>query len=458
MIHVPGFARGIIAVTTTVATVRLFSLANQIVITRTFGVSAEMDAYQAALFFPDLVSMTFGGVIQVLFVPAFVRALARGDRMASDRVFSSILNLVLLIFGLIVALSVVGAPLVVRLTAPGFTDDRLAMTVDLARFLYPLAVGQVGLAVLNAALDGRKMFIVSNLAGACVPASMMLVLHVLSEARYGVVVLAIGQLVGLGLQLTVLALAVRAAGIQYQPILTLRSPELQSVIRELPSVLASQILVHSTLVADQLVLSTLPDGELAAFNYSRRILWYPVGMVFEAFSRTSLPYFADHVGRQDWDRLRETTRGAVWSMIVLCGAMTIGAWFLSEPIIGLMFERGRFTAEDTQRVSWILMMSALGLIPMGLSFVIPRVFNALQQNHTLMWITVIRVSLNAVLNLTLAPILGAAGVALATTIVYMVTTAVQIVALRNAPHGFYALGEPPTLRAIVQSTLNRILR
>lgn len=444
--HRSAWLRRVVGIMTAIAAVRLTAFTSQMLIVRTFGVGADVDAFQATMFVPDVLVMVFRGTVAVLFVPAYVGALVRHDPEAADRVFSSVLNLTLLVLGALVGGAIMAAPLVVRATAPGFDAERYGIAVSLAGLIYPIAVAQIAAEVFTSALDGRKLFVISQVSGIALPATTIFAL-LFADANSGIVLLAASTLAGIALQTGILVLAVRAAGIRYHLLLDLSIPELRSAFRELPPVIVSQVLIHGMLFVDQIVASTLPAGDLTSLNYAKRILLFPVGMIFQAFSKTSLPYLSEYVAQQDWAGLRAATRLATWSMMVLCLLMTVGALVLSRPVISILFEGGRFTAEDTDRIVPILVMAALGLAPMGLGFVIPRVFNALHRNNILMWITVFSVVTNAVLDLALAPYMGAAGITLATTLVNTGAILLQLVALTRVRHGFNALGLPSGLHA-----------
>jgi putative peptidoglycan lipid II flippase len=206
------------------------------------------------------------------------------------------------------------------------------------------------------------------------------------------------------------------------------------------------MLIHSTVFVDQLVASTLPTGQLSALAYGLKLISIPTSIVFVAFSRVVLPHFSEQVVRADWGGLRESVRLHVWIVLGLTLAMTIVAVPLARPVIGLLFERGRFGTETADLVAGIFIAGALGFVPTGLGFVIPRVFNALQRNDILSVVTVFSVCANALLDVLLAPRLGAIGIALSTSLVLAGALIIHLVVLNHILKGFNALGLPAQLR------------
>jgi len=210
-------------------------------------------------------------------------------------------------------------------------------------------------------------------------------------------------------------------------------------------VIVGSFLINSNLFVDQVVASTLPTGQVSTLNYALKLMSLPI-LMFSAFAKATLTSFSEQVSRRDWSGLCNSIRLYTWLMLAITIIMTVGAMLFARPAIGMVFQRGNFGAQDTTAVSAVFKAAALGLVPMGLGFLIPRVFNAMQRNGILTAITVFSVSANVVLDLALAPRYGAVGIALATSIVMAVTAAVQLVALSRMLGGFNALGAPAQIR------------
>ena len=80
---------------------------------------------------PNLVRQLFAdAAISAAFVPVFTQLFSRGEKERAYRLASSLLTFMIVVVGVVVALLVVAAPLLVRLVYPEFADhadlDRLA--------------------------------------------------------------------------------------------------------------------------------------------------------------------------------------------------------------------------------------------------------------------------------------------------------------------------------------------
>jgi putative peptidoglycan lipid II flippase len=109
----------------------------------------------------------------------------------------------------------------------------------------------------------------------------------------------------------------------------------------------------------------------------------------------------------------------------------VGMISLSEPIVGLLYERGSFDAEDTETVSRLLVVFAAGLLGYSVYFFLVRAFYSRQNTKTPAALNVAIFLLYAVLAYGLSRVLGVTGVVLALSIAYAVLAAFGLAATRR---------------------------
>jgi putative peptidoglycan lipid II flippase len=104
---------------------------------------------------------------------------------------------------------------------------------------------------------------------------------------------------------------------------------------------------------------------------------------------------------------------------------------LSEPIVGLLYERGSFDAEDTETVSRLLVVFAAGLLGYSVYFFLVRAFYSRQNTKTPAALNVAIFLLYAVLAYGLSRVLGVTGVVLALSIAYAVLAILGLAVTRR---------------------------
>ena len=94
----------------------------------------------------------------------------------------------------------------------------------------------------------------------------------------------------------------------------------------------------------------------------------------------------------------------------------VALFLAAEPIMRVLFERGAFTAVDTKATASMLAALALGLPAYVMIKVLHPSFFAREDTKTPMIYAGIAMAANVVLSLTLFLMIGATGIALATTL------------------------------------------
>jgi putative peptidoglycan lipid II flippase len=99
--------------------------------------------------------------------------------------------------------------------------------------------------------------------------------------------------------------------------------------------------------------------------------------------------------------------------------------------VRLLYERGEFTALDTQATAAALRFYALGLLAYSVVRIVSPVFYALGRNRTPVVVSMITVLVNAGLNLVLVRVMGFEGLALGTSIAALFNASVLATLLRR---------------------------
>src|SRR4030066_783001 len=107
----------------------------QVLIARQFGLSAELDAFNAANNLPDLLfALISGGALAIAFIPVLTETLQKQDRRAAWDLFSRIANLMFLFTaGIAVLFAILAGPLVQRVITPGFTLEQQRLVGKITR-------------------------------------------------------------------------------------------------------------------------------------------------------------------------------------------------------------------------------------------------------------------------------------------------------------------------------------
>ncbi len=178
----------------------------------------------------------------------------------------------------------------------------------------------------------------------------------------------IGSVVG---HFLIQVIGVKKNGLMFR----LVSPKLKHV-KEYLTVSLPLIVGQSIAVMDEQLFrvfgSFLSAGSVASFRYARRIALLPVGIVAQAVGVASYPTLSKLFVEKKFDELKTIIRTQLSSLLLFNAVMVLILIINSEEIISIVYERGKFSNADVMRVSSILKIVALGVIPWSLNQIINR--------------------------------------------------------------------------------------
>ena len=426
---------------------RVMGLLNQIVVTRRFGAGAEMDAYFVASTLPILMATLLSASIESSVIPVYARVRTQGKEQASI-LFSTLLNLLVLGTVVLTLGMLTLRDQLIHLSAPALDPFRAALAVSLAPFIFPVLALMVVISFLECILNAEGQFGWPAYAGLLVPLTTVILVLALRRSE-GVVVLCIGMLAGLCLQLCMVIVRARRAGLVYRLSINLRNPELLAIFMVAWIAPFSVLINQASPLIDQMFASSLTAGSISALNYSLKLVSVFTGVIFVSVGRAALPYLSRQASINDMKAFKETLRFYLW--VVGIGTTVLAAlmFVLAHPLVQILFQRGAFSAEDTNRTASTLVGFVVGLTPMAIGFILARAIVALRKNRFLLVTAVFSMITNAIFDYIFARLWQSTGIALATSAVYFCTMFILLFMLRRLIGKLDLLTPPPELlRAI----------
>ena len=128
---------------------------------------------------------------------------------------------------------------------------------------------------------------------------------------------------------------------------------------------------------------------------------------------------------------KNSVRKTMNSIILFIIPISVGTMVLAEPIVKVLFQRGKFNASDTLMTANILIVYIIGIIAFSLRHVISKAFYSIQDTKTPMINGAISIIFNIVLNIILSKYLGYIGLAIATSISAFIGLALFYISLRK---------------------------
>lgn len=399
---------------------RVFGFLRDILIAAVLGAGTTADCFFVAFRLPNLFRRLFAeGAFSAAFVPIFsglveTEGRARAKEFA-DEAFS-VLAFILVIF---TALFELAMPVAIYGLAPGFDEvpGKMELATELSRITFPylLFISLVSLqsGVLNslgrfAAAAATPVLLNLTLIGAilALPQVMETPGHALS---WGVAAAGLFQLIWL-------AFHCRREGLPVALVRPRLSPKVRLLGRRILPVVFGASLYQINLLIGTILASLLSEGAVSYLYYADRVTQLPLGVVGIAVGTALLPLLSRQIKAGDQEAaLHSQNRGLEFALLLTLPA-AIALMVIADPIISVLFERGRFDAGDAQATADALAAFSVGLPAYVLIRVLAPGFFAREDTATPVRIAAVSMAANIVLNLVLMQFWAHVGIALASSL------------------------------------------
>ena len=399
--------------------VKLVSVVKESAIAAAFGTSDAYDAFVVAALAPSVVVSLISNSLNAALIPTYIGTRTKEGPAAAGRLYATVLllNLALLAgLSLVIALT---TPRWLPLIASGYSPEKLALAQRLVYWSMPLVVATGLSTTWGAILNAQERFGVVALAPALQPLAILLAL--LAAFRFGGIgALVAGTLLGASLEAALIGYTLFRRGHSLLPHWHGLTASVRTVLAQYGATISGAFLITSMSLVDQGMASMLGPGSNSALSYGMKIPMAFVGLGMSALGTAVLPRFSQLVSDENWLEFRRT----LWRYLLIVGALSIllacvlavGSTFITT----LLYERGRFSAQDTGLVSRIQMFYLLRLpIPITATLLV-RALNAMRANQVLAGIAVLQAILNVILDWVFMQRIGAPGIAAASLGVSMV--------------------------------------
>ena len=398
---------------------RIFGFVRDVLIAGIMGANAMTDAFFVAFKLPNFMRRLFAeGAFNSAFVPLFSGTLVAEGKEKALQFAKEIKSVLVLILLILTLLAEIFMPSVVRVLAPGFSDDpeKFALTVALTRITFPylFLISLVSLygGMLNSVDKFAAVAATPIIMNLCLILSLVLLRFLTDTPAHA---LAIGVLLSGLAQWAWLAWFCKREGLLpgfMIPVFTDNVKKLFLLIG--PAALGAGV-AQINLMIDTIIATHIDDG-VSYLYYADRISELPLGVIGIAVGTALLPLLSKLYREGKSDLARYKLNRAIELAMLLSLPAAAALMVMAHPIVTTLYERGAFDTHDTRNTYMALVAFAMGLPAFVLIKVFAPVFFANHNTKTPVKIASVCVLLNLVLNLVLMGPFSHVGLALATSI------------------------------------------
>jgi putative peptidoglycan lipid II flippase len=440
---------------------RVFGLIRETIFARYFGAGFLYDAFIVGFRIPNLLRDLFAeGALSAAFVKVFTDYQIKNSEKEAWRLASLIFNGLAVVLSVICIGGVLLSPLIVKLITYNYLGDpnhyyppeKAALATTLMQIMFPF--------ILLVALAALAMGVLNTKGRFGIPASASTAFNIVSivfglavafwlsggvwerstdkftvpsdAAQWAIIGMSIGTLLGGAAQLVIQVPSLFKVGFRFSLGLSFTDPGVRRVMRLMAPAIIGTGAIQVKVLVDTIVASGI-EGGASWLSYAFRLMQFPIGVFGVAIGTAAIPTLSRLASEDNIAKFRSTLSDAIKLVFLLAIPSACGLIVLGEPIIGLIYQRGEFSAFDTNMTAWALTAYSIGLAGYAAIKVLSPAFYALDDARTPMYISLVSILVHVPASFGMMQLLsrvgvsperpngfGHAGVALATSIVALV--------------------------------------
>ncbi|MBS1159941.1 MAG: Virulence factor MVIN-like protein [Proteobacteria bacterium] len=399
---------------------RILGFVRDFVIARAFGAGLATDAFFVAFKLPNLLRRMFAeGAFSQAFVPILGEYKnQRGEadtRTLVDHV-TSILSMALFA---VTALGIAIAPLLVWVSAPGFTAEpgKFELTVTLTRITFPYIIFMSLVALSGGILNSWSRFAVPAFTPVLLNLTFI-AMALLAAPYFHPPVLALAWAVFIGglLQLAIQIPALKQIAMLPRPSIDWRAawgdPGVRRITRLMGPALIGVSVSQISLIINTIFASFLETGSVSWLYYADRLMEFPSGMLGATLGTILLPSLSRYHASENHLEYSKLLDWGLRLTLLLAAPAALGLAILGVPLIATLFFHGAFAVNDVFMTRQALVAYTVGLTGLILVKVLAPGFYARQNVRTPVRIALISLLATQFMNLAFIGWLHHAGLAL----------------------------------------------
>ncbi len=399
---------------------RILGFVKDMILARFFGATAIADTFFVAFRIPNLLRELFAeGSMSSAFIPVLTEYQTRQGIEEAKRLVKITFTFITIFVGLICIIGIVFAPAIVTAIAPGFVGmpGKFSLTVLLTRVMFPFLLFISLAALVMGALNTRRIFFIPSLAPAMLNITIIIaVLTLATTMEQPIVAVAIGVVIGGFIQFAFQLPSFFKSGYGLTPEYDFRHSGLKKMsILIMPATMGMAV-AQINIFVSTILASYLPEGSITYLYYSMRLIQFPIGIFGVAMGMAILPTLSEHAVKGEFDRLRDDFSFALRLLFFITIPAMAGLIALREPIVNILFQRGKFDYVATVGTAQALLFYSIGIWSIVGVRVVTASFYSMQDTKTPVKVAVIALAANVIFSIILMKPLKHSGLALANAI------------------------------------------
>ena len=424
-----NFLKNAITVSLCTLISRISGFIRDIFFAKYLGTGFFSDVFLTAFKLPNFFRSIFAeGAFNSAFVPVFSSSIIENDKSKSDYFLKNLFSILfysLLIFTIFIEIFM---PFVIKIIAFGFSNDlsKYELSITLSRITFPYLIFISIVSFFSGILNSIGKFTATSLCPVILNIVFVFfaILSGFLNANIAFMLSIAIFVAGILQFLFLLFFTVKSGYIVY-PIVPKIDGKLKEFFKIFSSSLAGSGIVQINSMVDAIMATTIV-GAVSYIYYADRLVQLPLSLIGTALSISILPALSKVIQLKDNTEIDNIENFSLFIALFIGLPACIGLFTLSDSIISVVYQRGKFNVNDVIAVSRVLKIYSIALPLMILTKIFQTIFYANKDTKTPMMISFCSLCCNIILNIIFIKIFGYIGITISSVVSYFLSVSLLL--------------------------------
>lgn len=382
------------------------------------GTGSLADIYSTASNIPFTIFGFIVAGIGTSFIPIYNKIKKERGVKSADTYTSNLVNILVVISLIIIGLTIIFAPWIVKIFAVGYHGEKLDLTIKFTRIISFATTTALVSSVYIGYLNLKGSFVIPAMTGIIMNVLNMITFIVAYKFN-NFFIIAFGFLLSDILKYVFFPRSLKKERYKHRIGLDFKDEHIKLMVSMSIPIIISIAAVDLSTIVDQSLATLVSKGQhgaVSSLRYSILILQLISGVIVVSIATAIFPKLSNYAVENKLPKLKKTLMESVMYAQLLVIPAMIGAMVLVKPIVSIIFERGVFDAQSTEMTANVLYFYLPTLLGHSIRDLTVRANYSLRNIKTPVKITVIEQILNIILSFIFSFFMGVAGLALGTSI------------------------------------------
>ena len=408
--------------------IKFLGFIKQSVIAASMGATIETDTYFIATNIMTALGTMLFSAISISLLSMYTQHMVQWGRLQANALISQTLKVFLPIALGLSILFIVASPAVAAFLAPGYQGEQRQLLAHFIRLMSVSLVFACYYLIYNVILEADKRFLPGKAHGFFLNLFLILAAIFFTD-RYGIHALVYAFVLAGLVQCFFITWCARKTYHFTRQNIVENKYIWQLIQISLPLLIGNAIYEINDIV-DKQVASGLGGGSVSVLSYGASINEIVTTLIITSVSTVLYAHYTTWIAEGEVEQVGEHLKKTLLYLLVFILPIMLLCISCSDEIVRILYGRGNFSEEAVQQTCCVVIGYAVGFPFQAARDNLIKFFYAFQNTKIPMKNGAIAVSMNVVMSLLLSRVLGAGGIAIATSIAMLLVT---ILLLRRVP-------------------------